>query len=229
MDVMRDIAILDIRRRNVHLPRGAGARRATSASTSARTRAPTWRRRARGSPRRAPEVSLAEANLATSRAIYRQIIGHDAGRLAGGFPYGRLVPGSSRPGDHRRAERASDHPRLHPPGRRAGLRRQADRGRAAADRQPRGHACSTRRASTPAATRTPRPSPAASPSRSIRAARSSARVRQAKEQYGLRKIEIDLARDQVRAAVVTAWAQVEAARGAIVAAQRRRRGGARSR
>jgi outer membrane protein len=47
----------------------------------------------------------------------------------------------------------------------------------------------------------------------------SARVRQAKEQYGLRKIEIDLARDQVRAAVVTAWAQVEAARDAIRAAQ----------
>jgi outer membrane protein len=43
-------------------------------------------------------------------------------------------------------------------------------------------------------------------------------VRQAKEQYGLRRIEIDLARDQVRAAVVTAWAQVEAARGAIAAA-----------
>jgi outer membrane protein len=46
----------------------------------------------------------------------------------------------------------------------------------------------------------------------------SARVRQAKEQYGLRKVEIDLARDQVRAAVVTAWAQVAAARGAIAAA-----------
>jgi outer membrane protein len=46
----------------------------------------------------------------------------------------------------------------------------------------------------------------------------AARVRQAKENYGLLKIEIDLARDQVRAAVVTAWAQVEAARGAIVAA-----------
>jgi outer membrane protein len=46
----------------------------------------------------------------------------------------------------------------------------------------------------------------------------SARVRQAKENYGLRKIEIDLARDQVRAAVVSAWAQVEAAVGAIGAA-----------
>jgi outer membrane protein len=46
----------------------------------------------------------------------------------------------------------------------------------------------------------------------------SARVRQAKEQYGLRKVEIDLARDQVRAAVVSAWATIEASRGAIVAA-----------
>ncbi|HEX2257616.1 MAG TPA: TolC family protein, partial [Afifellaceae bacterium] len=46
----------------------------------------------------------------------------------------------------------------------------------------------------------------------------SGRIRQAKELYGQRKIEIDLSRDQVRAAVVTAWAQVEAAQGAIAAA-----------
>ena len=45
------------------------------------------------------------------------------------------------------------------------------------------------------------------------------RIRQAKEQYGLQRIQIDLARDQVRAAVVSAWAQVEAAEGAISAAQ----------
>ena len=35
---------------------------------------------------------------------------------------------------------------------------------------------------------------------------------------GCGKIEIDVARDQVRAAVVSAWAQVEAAEDAIVAA-----------
>ena len=46
-----------------------------------------------------------------------------------------------------------------------------------------------------------------------------ARVRQAKEIYGQLKIEIDLARDQVRAAVASAWAQVVASRDAIVAAR----------
>ena len=43
-------------------------------------------------------------------------------------------------------------------------------------------------------------------------------IRQSKELYGLRRIEIDVARDQVRAAVVTAWAQVDASEGAISAA-----------
>ena len=45
------------------------------------------------------------------------------------------------------------------------------------------------------------------------------RIRQAKEVYGAQKVQIDLARDQVRAAVVSAWAQVEAAIGAISAAE----------
>jgi outer membrane protein len=47
---------------------------------------------------------------------------------------------------------------------------------------------------------------------------ASARIRQAKEQYGLRKVEIDVAREQVRAAVATAWATLEASRGSIAAA-----------
>ena len=46
-----------------------------------------------------------------------------------------------------------------------------------------------------------------------------ARVRQAKETAGQRRIEADTARDQVRAAVVSAWGQHEAARSQITAAQ----------
>ena len=44
------------------------------------------------------------------------------------------------------------------------------------------------------------------------------RIRQEKEEYGLRRIEIDVNRDRVRAAVVSAWAQRVAAEDAIVAA-----------
>jgi outer membrane protein len=45
------------------------------------------------------------------------------------------------------------------------------------------------------------------------------RVRQAKETLGQRKIEVDTARDQVQAALISAWGSLEAARAQIVAAR----------
>ena len=44
-------------------------------------------------------------------------------------------------------------------------------------------------------------------------------IRQTKETLGQRRIELDLARDQVRAAVVQAWSQLEATKAQIIAAQ----------
>ena len=46
-----------------------------------------------------------------------------------------------------------------------------------------------------------------------------ARVRQAKETLGQRRLEADLARERVRAAVVASWSQLEAARARIASAQ----------
>ena len=46
-----------------------------------------------------------------------------------------------------------------------------------------------------------------------------ARVRQAKETAGQRRIEADATRDQVRAAVVSAWGALEAAKASIRASQ----------
>ncbi len=46
----------------------------------------------------------------------------------------------------------------------------------------------------------------------------SARVRQAKETQGLRQIEVDVRRAQVRAAVVSSWGQLDAAKASIIAA-----------
>ena len=44
-------------------------------------------------------------------------------------------------------------------------------------------------------------------------------IRQAKETAGQRRIDLDTARDQVQAAVVTAWGQLEAAKAQILATQ----------
>jgi outer membrane protein len=46
-----------------------------------------------------------------------------------------------------------------------------------------------------------------------------ARVRQAKETVGQRRIEAEVTRDQVRATVVSSWGQLEASRAQIIAAQ----------
>ena len=46
-----------------------------------------------------------------------------------------------------------------------------------------------------------------------------ARARQAKETVGQRRLEADATSDQVRAAVVSAWGQLEAAKASIIAAQ----------
>lgn len=52
------------------------------------------------------------------------------------------------------------------------------------------------------------------------AGRVSAQVRQAKEELGSARISVDLARDTIRSEVTTAWSTLDAARGAIRAADR---------
>jgi outer membrane protein len=180
MDVLRDIQILDIRRSNVlfleEQVRAANER----FNVGENTRTDVAQARARLANARAA-VSLAEANLATSRATYRQIIGHDPNGLSESFAVkqieGELLPSVSVEGT---------------------LQHSNDFNTDAAPNT----ATIVGRVSIPI----------------YQGGAVSSRVRQAKEIYGQRKIEIDVARDQVRAAVVSAWAQAAASEEAIVAA-----------
>jgi outer membrane protein len=216
MDVIRDIAILDIRHRNVIFLTEQVRAAQERFDVGENTRTDVAQTRARLASARA-EVSLAEANLATSRAIYRQIIGHDPGGLSDGFPYAHLIPA----GIGQAVALGQDgHPlvlaSIHQADAQSFFVRQIE-GELLPTVSIQGaleHAESFDTGSDPnSASITGRISIPIYQGGAV-----SARVRQAKEQYGLRRIEIDLARDQVRAAVVTAWAQVEAARGAIAAA-----------
>lgn len=216
MDVLRDIALLDIRRKNVlfleEQVRAANER----FNVGENTRTDVAQARARLANSRAA-VSLAESNLASSRALYRQIIGHDPNGLGQDFPYGSLIP------DQLSAAIAigqNGHPAI------LAASHAAD-AQAFAVKQVEGELLPTvslegtlnhsesfndnidpnsaqivGRVSIPLF-----PGGAVYP-----------RVRQAKEIYGQRKVQIDVARDQVRATVVSAWALVDAARGAISAA-----------
>lgn len=217
MDVLRDIAILDIRRRNVlfldEQVRAANER----FNVGENTRTDVAQARARLASARAA-VSLAEATLASSRATYRRLVGHDPSNLSNGFPFARLLP----PGVSQAiAIGQNGHPvilaSIHQADAQAFIVKQIEgemlptvsiEGRVQHAEsfdnsiQDAGSATITGRVSIPI----------------YQGGAVSARVRQAKEQYGLRKIEIDVARDQVRAAVVSAWAQADASRGAIAAA-----------
>jgi outer membrane protein len=216
MDVIRDIAILDIRGRNVIFLEEQVRAEQERFNVGENTRTDVALTQARLAAGRAA-VSLAQANLATSRATYRQIVGRDPQGLSDGFPYGRLIPD--------RMEGAvvvgqNSHPiilaSIHQADAQAFQVKQIE-GELLPSVSVAGsleHAESFNTGNDPnSASITGRVSVPIYGGGAI-----SARVRQAKEQYGLRKVEIDLARDQVRAAVVSAWATIEASRGAIVAA-----------
>jgi len=216
-DVIRDIAILEIRRRNVlfldEQVRAANER----FNVGENTRTDVAQARAAAAEARA-EVSLAVANLATSRAIYRQVIGHDPRGLIDGFPYARLVPPQLAQAV---TVGQNDHPII------LAAIHQAD-AQAFAVKQIEGELLPSASVEgtvgrTDLWDLDPDPSEATIVGRiTIPLFPGGAvypRIRQAKEIYGAQKVQIDLARDQVRAAVVTAWAQVEAAVEAIAAAE----------
>ncbi len=217
MDVIRDTTILDIRRSNV-LFLGEQVNVANERfSVGENTQTDVAQTRARLASAQA-EVSLAQSNLAASRALYRQLVGADPNGLVGGFPFGSLIPSrlqqavvvgqnghpvilaSVHQADAQSFEVKQIEGELLPSVSVQGALQHNEDFRSNNDVDV---VTVTGRISVPI----------------YQGGAVSARVRQAKEQYGQRKIEIDLARDQVRAAVVTAWAQREAARGAIAAAR----------
>jgi outer membrane protein len=218
MDVIRDTAILDIRRNNV-LFLGEQVRASNERfNVGENTRTDVAQARAAGAQARAA-VALAIANLAISRATYRQVIGHDPKGLTDGFPYGKLVPGKL-PQAVTAGE--NEHPVI------LAAIHQAD-AQAFVVKQIEGELLPTASVQGTIGRSDAFFDSGSDPSAAAIVGRVSIplfpagsvypRIRQAKEQYGQLQIQIDFARDQVRAAVVSAWAQVDASVGAISAAQ----------
>ena len=217
MDVLRDTAILNVRHQNVAFlqeqVRAAGDR----FNVGENTRTDVAQARAALSLANA-QVCLAEAQLAASRASYRRFIGRDPVRLGPGTVPADLIPPSL--GQAIDAGEAS-HPAI------LAAVYQADSD-AFVVKQVEGELL-------------PTVSLQASAERDLginytgrtddvtvvgqvqvplyQGGAVAARVRQAKELVGQRKIEIDLNRDQVRAAIVSAWGQLDASVGEISAAR----------
>ncbi len=224
-DVLRDGAIAGLRARNVEFLNEQVRAASDRFTVGEGTRTDVAQAEARRSGA-ISDLSVARASVNTSRAVYRQVIGEDPRGLAPAKTAEHLLP---RTLDAALSAGLSDHPAI------VSSLHSVDA--AAFDvKEIEGELLPTidlegtlsRRYEPSATVRT-------TDSASIvgrltvpiyQGGGVSARVRQAKETLGQRKIEVDAAREQVRAAVVAGWgglksaiAQIEAAQASVDAAQ----------
>jgi outer membrane protein len=227
MNVLRDTAILNLQRNNVEVIEEQLRQTQDRFNVGEVTRTDVAQAEARLAGARS-QASLAEANLRTSIARYRQVIGVEPRQLAPGRPLDRLVP--------RTLESAlqiafNEHPAIIA----------ALHGVDVAELQVRivegelaptlgltgsltyrntnsnvgggvgGGFGSGEQASASIVARLTVPI--------YEGGEVYARTRQSKETAGQRRLEADSIRDQVRAAVISSWGQLEASRAQITAAQ----------
>ncbi|MCZ7656669.1 MAG: TolC family outer membrane protein [Xanthobacteraceae bacterium] len=218
MNVLRDGAILDLQRRNVEVLDEQLRQTRDRFNVGEVTRTDVAQAESRQAAARS-QVLAAEANLKTSRAAYRRVIGVEPANLRPGMPVDRLFP--------RSLEGAvglghNEHPQviaaqytvdaaqfavkvaesqLSPTVTLEGnVQKRWDLGPGTFDQFT---ATGLTRLSVPI----------------YQGGAEYSAIRQAKETLGQRRIELDFARDQVRALVVQAWGQLEATKAQIQAAQ----------
>ena len=218
MNVLRDTAILDLQRNNVEVLEEQLSQTRTRFQVGEVTRTDVTQAESRLAAARS-QVSAAESNLQTSIATFRQIVGVEPRQLAQGSPIDRLVPKTLTNSVQIGLE---EHPaiiaalhavdaaelqvkitegELAPTLGLVGSVAQAYDTQVAKDNTL--SAAITAQLSFPLYT----------------GGEVYARVRQAKETAGQRRIEAEATRDQVRAAVVSAWGSLEAAKASVRASQ----------
>ena len=219
MDVLRDQAVLDLQRANVKLLEETLSQARERYTAGQVTRTDIAQAEARLASGRA-QVNLAGANLNTSRARYRQIIGAEPRSLAQGAPVSdKLLPRNAVDGVR---IALAQHPAI----------RAALYGVDAAELEVRVVKSALYPAVSLAAGLVPRYDSEVRNDR-LRGASSTlqltvpiyergevyARTRQAKESTSQRRAEAEIARDEVRAALSTAWSVLEAAKAQIDSSQ----------
>jgi outer membrane protein len=218
MNVLRDTAILDLQRNNVEVIDEQLRQTQDRFNVGEVTRTDVAQAESRLAASRS-QASLAEANLRASIAQYRQFIGVEPQQLAPGRPLDKLLPRTvdaalkTAFGEHpaiKSAQHAVDA---------AELQVKIEQGALAPSLGVRGTVAQrydsqrvgdeVLSASAVATLNVPL----------YEGGQAYSATRQAKEQAGQRRLEADWVRDQVRAAVVSSWGQLEAARAQIQAAQ----------
>lgn len=218
MDVLRDTAILNLRKNNVEVLDEQLRQTRDRFNVGEVTRTDVAQAEARLALARS-EVSAAEGDLRASIANYRRIVGTEPRQLAPGRPLDRLLPGTldvavrialAENPNITSAQHALDaaelqvkivEGELYPTiGVSASLNHRYDN-QVSGDR--------TNSAQVVARMTVP----------IYQGGEVSARVRQAKETASQRRFEVEVTRDQVRAITIAAWGQLESARARIVAAE----------
>ena len=93
MNVLRDTAVLELQRRNVEVIQEQLRQTRDRFNVGEVTRTDVAQAESRVAAAQS-QFLTAQANLTTSRAAYRRVIGVDPGRLANGTPVDRFVPGT---------------------------------------------------------------------------------------------------------------------------------------
>ena len=220
MDVIRDRQIAALRERNLEFL--AEQVRASNSRLEVGEGTRTDVAQAEASRQAAiAQLSAARAQVLSSSAIYRQVIGEDPGRLKMPSPVSKLLPGSL---DQSFTIAAIEHPAIiateHLVDAAAfsvksaegallpQLSAEAGVSRSYRDTSPSSFTDGTLNSANIGATLT---------IPIYQGGRVSAQVRQSKESLGQARIQVDVSRDQVRAAVASAWTQYQASRETVAA------------
>ena len=220
MDVIRDRQIAALRERNLEFL--AEQVRASNSRLEVGEGTRTDVAQAEASRQAAiAQLSAARAQVLSSSAIYRQVIGEDPGRLKMPSPVSKLLPGSL---DQSFTIAAIEHPAIiateHLVDAAAfsvksaegallpQLSAEAGVSRSYRDTSPSSFTDGTSNSANIGATLT---------IPIYQGGRVSAQVRQSKESLGQARIQVDVSRDQVRAAVASAWTQYQASRETVAA------------
>jgi outer membrane protein len=164
------------------------------------------------------EVSLAEGNLKASLAAYRRVVGVEPRQLAPGKSIEPMLPGTL---DQALKVSIAEHPQIVAAFHAvdvAELAVKITEGELYPTVGVRGTLSQRYETSVPNDQRTSASVVAQLTVPIYEGGEVYARVRQSKETLGQRRLEADLARDQVRAQVVSAWGALEARKAQIIAA-----------
>src|SRR5436190_652186 len=218
MNLLRDAAILELQRSNVSVLEATLRQTRDRFSVGEVTRTDVAQSESRLAAGRSAMLG-AESNYVTSKAVYRQVIGVEAGKLTAAMPVDRFSP-PTLPGALARG--TTEHPTIttaHYNVDAAVFQVKIAEGALYPTLNLQGNIAKTL-GSTSNFTTLSTVTAAATVQLSVpiyQGGGEYATIRQAKETLGQRRLDLDTAREQVQSTVTQAWGQLQAAKAQIAA------------